>query len=33
MEMTAAELAVHADGKVAPSEADALALFRELIEG
>lgn len=33
MFLRAAELAVQADGKVAPSEADALALFRELVEG
>jgi hypothetical protein len=33
MFLRAAELAVQADGKVAPAEADALALFRELIEG
>jgi hypothetical protein len=32
MFLRAAELAVQADGKVARAEADALALFRELIE-
>ena len=32
MFLRAAELAVQADGKVAPAEADALATFRQLIE-
>lgn len=33
MFLRAAELAVQADGKIAPAERDALATFRELIEG
>lgn len=33
MFLRAAELAVQADGTIAPAEADALALFRELVEG
>lgn len=33
MFLRAAELAVQADGKIAPAERDALATFRQLIEG
>ena len=33
MFLRAAELAVQADGQIAPAERDALATFRELIEG